>query len=525
MAKENTMCIQVDLNPFGSCVHYSGHVADEGNIRQELYTARIIVEYPQLPSFQVCVSFLDEIRVYSNTFEERFDSAKQVFMKLRSAGFMVNQENVSRANNQITILGPLNHLKKKWLEFRWGEEQQRSFHALKKKAILYTAALRLPKLDEQFVLQVDASSRVLQAVLLQENDSGFSAYEKYALACFFGIEKFAAYLENAEFDLMTDNQAVPRLFSHPRQLGKLGSWRMNDPSEFVVLPEALDDPGIEALCNILHLNPESFVNVRKLQKENAEMQLVLKSFREKHLSLQMILRYFYDSPVVAYIGNRKTELKIRKEVFWPNMHVFYTVTHEGYEGIQGLWEDGKRGVEDLWKSQVLDLKQCFLLNGEGYSLAPQERWDAGVARHFRPYGSVAASYALNTYRHLRRAGFRVRNHGYTEDTLRNIAEMQGPGGGGEREILEKNLSTSGIIQQHDSHMPKTRGDPAGNRTRFTMVGGKQFNHYTPPGPKHTCIVRCNYIRSCGFEGEMGGGCPGSEGHTVLESDYRPFTIK
>ncbi|KAJ8869059.1 hypothetical protein PR048_030620 [Dryococelus australis] len=36
------------------------------------------------------------------------------------------------------------------------------------------------------------------------------------------------------------------------------------------------------------------------------------------------------------------------------------------------------------------------------------------------------------------------------------------------------------IDSHDSHMLKSGGDPAGNRTRFAMVGGEQSNHYSTP---------------------------------------------
>ncbi|KAJ8883523.1 hypothetical protein PR048_015367 [Dryococelus australis] len=39
-----------------------------------------------------------------------------------------------------------------------------------------------------------------------------------------GVEKFSAYLEHQEFDLMSDNQALTWLYTHPKQVGKIGSW-------------------------------------------------------------------------------------------------------------------------------------------------------------------------------------------------------------------------------------------------------------------------------------------------------------
>jgi thiaminase len=40
----------------------------------------------------------------------------------------------------------------------------------------------------------------------------------------FATEKFRKYIEQQEFILQTDNQALSRLLSHSRQLGKIGRW-------------------------------------------------------------------------------------------------------------------------------------------------------------------------------------------------------------------------------------------------------------------------------------------------------------
>jgi hypothetical protein len=52
------------------------------------------------------------------------------------------------------LAAPLNTLRKKGVKFAWGQEQQEAFEALK-----------------QFILQTNASSVALRAVLLQECDS------------------------------------------------------------------------------------------------------------------------------------------------------------------------------------------------------------------------------------------------------------------------------------------------------------------------------------------------------------------
>jgi hypothetical protein len=92
-----------------------------------------------------------------------------------------------------------------------------------------------------FILQTDASSIAVAAVLLQDFDGErqpiafssrtlshqekkFSTYELDCLAILFGLEIFRAYLEHVEFDLETDNQALMWCLSHPRQLGRIARW-------------------------------------------------------------------------------------------------------------------------------------------------------------------------------------------------------------------------------------------------------------------------------------------------------------
>ncbi|KAJ8897822.1 hypothetical protein PR048_003175 [Dryococelus australis] len=48
----------------------------------------------------------------------------------------------------------------------------------------------------------------------------------------------------------------------------------------------------------------------------------------------------------------------------------------------------------------------------------------------------------------------------------------------------ENPPTSNIVQ-HDSHMRKSGSDPAGKRTRFVLVGGKQANRSASAAPYHT----------------------------------------
>ena len=121
------------------------------------------------------------------------------------------------------IAAPLNRLRRKGEKFLWGKKQQDAFVALKD-AFSQPPVLRMADFNSTFILQTDASSCALGAVLLQEIEGvrqpiayasrmltpqekkASSAYESECLTVIFGVEKFRQYLEHREFILETDNQ-------------------------------------------------------------------------------------------------------------------------------------------------------------------------------------------------------------------------------------------------------------------------------------------------------------------------------
>jgi hypothetical protein len=106
-----------------------------------------------------------------------------------------------------------------------GSVTKDAFEALKQ-AISQPPVLRMADFSEQFILQTDASSVALGAVLSQERDGvrqpiahasrtlsaqerkASSIYKLECLAVLFATEKFRKYIEHQEFILETDNQAL-----------------------------------------------------------------------------------------------------------------------------------------------------------------------------------------------------------------------------------------------------------------------------------------------------------------------------
>ncbi|CAM5115930.1 unnamed protein product [Natator depressus] len=109
--------------------------------------------------------------------------------------------------NFATITGPLWCLLKKKVEWDWGPEQEKAFCNLKQ-ALLQAPALKVPEINERFVIKLAATQQSQEAVLMQEIDrklipvayeSGrltpmeqqFGIYERECLAIVWAIEAFA----------------------------------------------------------------------------------------------------------------------------------------------------------------------------------------------------------------------------------------------------------------------------------------------------------------------------------------------
>ena len=378
--------------------------------------------------FKYVFHYLDDLVIYSDSFDEHLHHLREVFTRLRKAGLTVNPTKVKFATTQLSFLGhiiapsgvsvdpdrtksirdfppprdvkgiarfigmvnffhkfiphfaeraaPLNLLCKKDTPFVWGLEQQQAFQDLKL-AITNPPVLRMADFSRRFILQTDASSLAVAAVLLQEyegerqpiafasrtlslQERKFSAYELECLAVLFGLEKFRPYLEHVEFDLETDNQALTWCLSHPRQLGRIGRWvirlssfkfqahhirgtqnviadalsRMyDDQAELVVAPVLLEFPILfEDIGIHQRSDPELNAIIERLGSEEVPGYSLKKGVlhckarydRQPKIVVPQVLvpslyGYFHESPLGGHLGVRKTIHKIRQSFIWKGM--------------------------------------------------------------------------------------------------------------------------------------------------------------------------------------------------------------
>lgn len=383
--------------------------------------------------FKYVFNYLDDLVVYSETWESHLVHIEEVLNRLKGAGLTVNPEKVHFAKEEISFLGhlvgvhgvridpartqgirdfppprdvkgiarflgmvnfyrkfipnaaelaaPLNELRKKGTKFKWTEAQEHSFKLLKE-AIMSPTTLTMPDFSKPFILQTDASSLAIAAVLSQEVDGvrqpiGFvsrtltaqerksSIYELECLAVVFGTEKFRRFLEHAEFLLETDNQALSWLLAHPRQLGKLARWvvkiaafkfkvqhvRSSENLVADTLSRMFTNTDREECCavnTVLLQFPLAFTDIKSHQEKDPNLRQILEDIKvggvhppysiskevlcccpqrgnrspkivlPSHL-IPMVFSYYHESPVGGHLGIMKTTMKIRKDFIWKGM--------------------------------------------------------------------------------------------------------------------------------------------------------------------------------------------------------------
>ncbi|XP_025271338.1 uncharacterized protein LOC112639973 [Camponotus floridanus] len=140
----------------------------------------------------------------------------------------------------FTLAAPLTALTKKRAGWTWGTPEDAAFRQLKE-ALTSTPVLACPDFQKPFLLQTDASSHGLGAVLTQHQTEGkriiayasrtlndaernYSATELECLAVVWGIRRMRDYLEGYRFTVVTDHQSLKWLQHLENPSGRLGRW-------------------------------------------------------------------------------------------------------------------------------------------------------------------------------------------------------------------------------------------------------------------------------------------------------------
>ena len=243
-------------------------------------------------------AYFDDILVYSKQWGEHVKHVEDTFMQchlsgamlklskcefgqpqIHALGFICNKEGVSKdpkklhsiANypapkspkeikqflgmcgyyrqfipNFSRIAEPMVRLLKKFLKFKWTDEQEQSFQKLKE-MMAQDGVLAYPDLDKPFVLSTDASIDGLGAVLEQpvsddpedgmkpisyisrtttEAERNYSITDLEAAAVVFAVKKFRVYLYGRPFHIITDHSALQFMFKSKCGSARVMRWAL-----------------------------------------------------------------------------------------------------------------------------------------------------------------------------------------------------------------------------------------------------------------------------------------------------------
>ena len=173
-------------------------------------------------------SYIDDIVIYSDSWEDHIKMLKELFGRLRKARITARPTKCLLGASRMEFLG-----------HQVGGDVITP--SRDKEYLLQEPVLKLPDLSKPFVLRTDASGVGVAAVLLQENDGklypvGYASkklnltearypiIEKECLAVVWGIKRFKLYLAGRRFTLQTDHKPLKYLKDALYQNDRVFRW-------------------------------------------------------------------------------------------------------------------------------------------------------------------------------------------------------------------------------------------------------------------------------------------------------------
>ncbi|GFW27311.1 hypothetical protein TNCV_2832111 [Trichonephila clavipes] len=327
----------------------------------------------------MCLCYLDDIIVFSETFEDHLIRLRLVLKCLQEAGLKLNSKKCLFCcpRSFCYLAEPLQSLLKSGVEFHWGPEEVEAFNSLKK---ALTSDPVLGMYDERASTEIhtDASGYGIGAVLVQiqnnvekviayasrtltKAEKNYSTTERECLAIVWATNKFRPYIFGKHFTVVTDHHSLCWLMNLKDPSGRLARWalRLQEHDFDVKYKTGKKHSDADALSR----NPveeetetsDKFLAVttsmnlameQKKDQDLAKLKLLSNSSKNeefrfidgilcrknfdpdgklwlpvipKHLRAD-ILRHFHDAPTAGHLGFAKTYDRIRKRFYWPGMY-------------------------------------------------------------------------------------------------------------------------------------------------------------------------------------------------------------
>ncbi|GFY33822.1 hypothetical protein TNCV_4595341 [Trichonephila clavipes] len=290
----------------------------------------------------MCLCYLDDIIVFSETFEDHLIRLRLVLKCLQEAGLKLNSKKCLFCcpRSFCYLAEPLQSLLKSGVEFHWGPEEVEAFNSLKK---ALTSDPVLGMYDERASTEIhtDASGYGIGAVLVQiqnnvekviayasrtltKAEKNYSTTERECLAIVWATNKFRPYIFGKHFTVVTDHHSLCWLMNLKDPSGRLARWALrlqehdfdvkyktekkrSRPCEIKTFEQLIQNEEFRFIDGIL---------CRKNFDPDGKLWLPV---IPKHLRAD-ILRHFHDAPTAGHLGFAKTYDRIRKRFYWPGMY-------------------------------------------------------------------------------------------------------------------------------------------------------------------------------------------------------------
>lgn len=320
-------------------ISYLGHIISETGVSADKEKIAAMIDWPQPNSVKALRSFLGMTGYYRKFVQ-----------------------------NYGTIVAPLTSLLRK-NSFRWNEAASLAFQTLKE-AVTSTPVLSLPDFSLTFIVECDASSSGIGAVLQQNNrpiayfsrvlashHQKLPAYEKELIGLAKAITHWRPYLWGRSFVVRTDHYSLKyfldqRVTTFPQQhwLSKLLGF------DFVVeyragrenivadaLSRQTEDAGTLAAISMPQL--QLFEDIRALVADSADLQELIRKIQQGESSNQWSV-----SNGLVYYKNR-VYIPSSSSIANSILAALHNQAHEGYQKTL------KRIATDFyWKGMKIDIQ-------------------------------------------------------------------------------------------------------------------------------------------------------------------------
>lgn len=279
--------------------------------------------------------------------------------------------------NFSILTGPLTKLTRKGIKFHWTDECENSFRLIKE-ALVSAPILSCPNYNYPFVIQCDASSYGLGAVLTQSYPDGehviayasrslsrteqnYTVTELECMAALYAVSKFRQYVEGVKFTLITDHYSLLWLSNLKDPRGRLSRWAValqqydfdiiHRKGKEHLVPDCLSRsvPAVDDIETVSNINFENISdkwyvnqckNVTKNPRKYSNWRIV-NSVLYKHVESKYpdltepeidswrkvipknerknLIYSAHDTPTSGHLGVFKTFNKLGNLYYWPKM--------------------------------------------------------------------------------------------------------------------------------------------------------------------------------------------------------------